>query len=927
MRLPTLFVFIFIFSIATAQSLPAFLTQIYNASVQDQAPNFFSSVCSVVDDHLYVTGESSTSLFGQPSNSSSSDVVFFQVLRNGSLGWFRFLGSKELDYPTGITTDPNNNYLYIAGYTKTYSTFNGVQTIGGDDVFVMQVFKSNGTVKSTVLLGTLLDDRPGRVDYCTNDNTIVIPWTNGTTMQVTKLNSSLGTVWTRETGVYGVTPRAIKCTSNGIYVTGIFNQTVLYMKLNSAGILQVVTNITSNASNWDEGYDITVSGSNAYIVGSIGGTFMGHTVWGDSDPVIIRADESTGNYLSHLIINASSGYDADQRIKIDSDNNVLVYGSRGSLLYLYKLNSMLNLTWTAATGGIGVVGVSIDPYASNVLYLGASTDWPFGFQALGVIDTTASVPSPSPTPSVTPSTSVSSTPTRTPSITPSTTPSPSASVTPTASVSPSRTPSVSPSVTPSTSASASVTPSVTPSLTPSTTPSPSETPSSSPSSSPSITPSSSITPSRTPSPTNSPTPTSSITPSITPTSSATPSATPSISVSASITPSASSSPEKSASKSSKKNTAGIAAGVVVGVVASVGLLLGAFLVLKRCRKNQKLAEEEDSQAPATELPEYSNSQVKPNQPAPSTSVEYANVQPPKRKTTIPDFEYLDDIEIKEVIGSGSFGEVFRGVWKGTQQVALKKLIVDDKMEEFLQEAAMLQKCSFDHVVKFVGLHRDSNHTVYMVTEFMSGGALNNLLQKVGKTLGAKTLLEMARDAAEGIRSMADKGLVHRDLAARNLLVHVEDGHYTVKVADFGLARHLAGNYYTSIKSVFPIKWSAPEVLKFEKFSVKSDVWSFGIVLWEIFENGSLPYRGMGNNEATEAVINGYRLPKPNRCPDSVYVLMMQCWAEEPSDRPSFDEICNKLNEILKTEQFDEAPPKVPADNENTFYANRTETPK
>lgn len=95
-----------------------------------------------------------------------------------------------------------------------------------------------------------------------------------------------------------------------------------------------------------------------------------------------------------------------------------------------------------------------------------------------------------------------------------------------------------------------------------------------------------------------------------------------------------------------------------------------------------------------------------------------------------------------MIGSGSFGDVYRGVWKGTQEVALKKLKVDNKMEEFLQEASMLQKCSFDYVVKFIGLHQDKNRDVYMVTEFMSGGALSTLLQKKGKELPIKTLLEM-----------------------------------------------------------------------------------------------------------------------------------------------------------------------------------------
>ena len=102
---------------------------------------------------------------------------------------------------------------------------------------------------------------------------------------------------------------------------------------------------------------------------------------------------------------------------------------------------------------------------------------------------------------------------------------------------------------------------------------------------------------------------------------------------------------------------------------------------------------------------------------------------------------MNDITIKEVIGAGNFGEVHRGTWKGSQDVALKKLHVE-KMSEFLKEASTLQKCAFPNVVSFFGLHKDKNNELYMVTEFMSGGALNDLLQKEGEKLSVKTLVEM-----------------------------------------------------------------------------------------------------------------------------------------------------------------------------------------
>jgi len=279
----------------------------------------------------------------------------------------------------------------------------------------------------------------------------------------------------------------------------------------------------------------------------------------------------------------------------------------------------------------------------------------------------------------------------------------------------------------------------------------------------------------------------------------------------------------------------------VGVLGAAALGFGAFLLYRRRKKNQ--VSDDDPAAPSSPT---------------KTELQQITIGLGIKKKT----DYLKDIEIKEVIGSGSFGEVYRGIWKGSQQVALKKLKVD-KMSEFLQEASMLQKCSFPNVVTFIGLYQDKE-VLYMVTEYMSGGALNTLLQNEGGSLSVKTLVEMAKEAVSGVQNMSNMGLVHRDLAARNLLVHKEDGKYIVKVADFGLARHLTGNYYTSTTSMFPIKWSAPEVLKFEKFSAKSDVWSFGIVLWEIFEYGKDPYFEYSSNKDTvEAVLAGHRLSKPD----------------------------------------------------------------
>jgi len=144
-------------------------------------------------------------------------------------------------------------------------------------------------------------------------------------------------------------------------------------------------------------------------------------------------------------------------------------------------------------------------------------------------------------------------------------------------------------------------------------------------------------------------------------------------------------------------------------------------------------------------------------------------------------------------------------------------------------------------------------------------------------------------------------IVHRDLACRNLLAHSNgSGKITVKVADFGMSRSVE-NYYISSDSEIPVKWSAPEVLKFKKFSHKSDVWSYGVCIWEIFERGTEPYPMLSNKKAFALVIEGHRLEKPVECPVIVWHLVEMCWHQEPHERASFAELVQVWREIIEKE--------------------------
>jgi len=256
--------------------------------------------------------------------------------------------------------------------------------------------------------------------------------------------------------------------------------------------------------------------------------------------------------------------------------------------------------------------------------------------------------------------------------------------------------------------------------------------------------------------------------------------------------------------------------------------------------------------------------------------------------------YLRDITVGSHLGSGSFAEVFKGIWNGTTRVALKKLHQQSDLKGFASEVQVLMQLRHPNIVWFFGLYQSASNDFFMVTEFLDGGNLRDfLLDK--RTLKFSILIHMAANACAGMVYLSSHGIVHRDLSARNLLVKQEDGGYVVKVADFGLSRFLESDYYiSSKKSRFPLKWTAIEAVKFGKYSSKSDVWSFGVVLWEILEYGAEPYFGMDSNEIKEFILKGNRLACPQLCPETLYLMLLKCWSEDPTQRPTFKELFDNL---------------------------------
>nr|AAT67598.1 Src tyrosine kinase 3 [Suberites domuncula] len=245
------------------------------------------------------------------------------------------------------------------------------------------------------------------------------------------------------------------------------------------------------------------------------------------------------------------------------------------------------------------------------------------------------------------------------------------------------------------------------------------------------------------------------------------------------------------------------------------------------------------------------------------------------------------IVLKKRLGAGQFGEVWQGVWNGTTPVAVKQLKPNTMaVEDYLAEAQIMKKLQHEKLIQLYAVC-SKTQPVYIVTELMKNGSLLDYLQKgEGRHLKLPELVDVSAQVASGMAFLEAQHYIHRDLAARNVLVG--EGNI-VKVADFGLARCIVDDEYTAREGAkFPIKWTAPEAALFNRFSIKSDVWSFGIFLVELITHGRVPYPGMTNGEVLAKVEQGYRMPPPPGCPDPLYQIMMDCWKQDPEERPTFE---------------------------------------
>ncbi|CAM4627877.1 tyrosine-protein kinase Fes/Fps isoform X3 [Caretta caretta] len=264
----------------------------------------------------------------------------------------------------------------------------------------------------------------------------------------------------------------------------------------------------------------------------------------------------------------------------------------------------------------------------------------------------------------------------------------------------------------------------------------------------------------------------------------------------------------------------------------------------------------------------------------------------------------EDVVLGERIGRGNFGEVFSGrLLTDNTPVAVKscrETLPPELKAKFLQEARILKQYSHPNIVKLIGVCTQKQ-PIYIVMELVQGGDFLTFLRSEGLQLKAKELLKMTANAAAGMEYLESKHCIHRDLAARNCLVTEKN---SLKISDFGMSREEEDGVYASTGGLkqIPVKWTAPEALNYGRYSSESDVWSFGILLWEAFSLGATPYSHLSNTQTREAIEQGVRLDPPKQCPEDVYRLMQRCWEYDPRKRPSFSTVHQELVSIRKRQR-------------------------
>ncbi|XP_037043289.1 ephrin type-B receptor 1-B isoform X3 [Bradysia coprophila] len=353
----------------------------------------------------------------------------------------------------------------------------------------------------------------------------------------------------------------------------------------------------------------------------------------------------------------------------------------------------------------------------------------------------------------------------------------------------------------------------------------------------------------------------------------------------------------------------IVAGATVAVVILLVLVIVVTVLFLRSKNQDELDKKTNNHLP---LPmDYASNEV--TTPLFGTSRSYVDphtYEDPNQ--AIREFAREIDasyITIEAIIGGGEFGDVCRGRLKIPPNfvqdidVAIKTLKPGSSEKarcDFLTEASIMGQFDHPNVIYLQGVVTRSN-PVMIITEYMENGSLDTFLRANDGKFQTLQLIGMLRGIASGMAYLSDMNYVHRDLAARNVLVNSQ---LICKIADFGLSREIenASDAYTTRGGKIPVRWTAPEAIAFRKFTSASDIWSYGVVLWEVLSYGERPYWNWSNQDVIKSIEKGYRLPAPMDCPEALYQLMLDCWQKQRTHRPSFTSIVSTLDNLARQPQ-------------------------
>nr|XP_048309897.1 high affinity nerve growth factor receptor isoform X2 [Myodes glareolus] len=377
----------------------------------------------------------------------------------------------------------------------------------------------------------------------------------------------------------------------------------------------------------------------------------------------------------------------------------------------------------------------------------------------------------------------------------------------------------------------------------------------------------------------------------------------------------------------KKDETPFGVSVAVGLAVSAALFLSALLlVLNKCGQRSKFGinrpavlASEDGLAMSLHFMTLGGSSLSPSEGKGSGLQGHIMENPQYFSDACVHHIKRRDIVLKWELGEGAFGKVFLAECYNLLREQDKMLVAvkalkeasESARQDFQREAELLTMLQHQHIVRFFGVCTEGR-PLLMVFEYMRHGDLNRFLRSHGPDakllaggedvapgpLGLGQLLAVASQVAAGMVYLASLHFVHRDLATRNCLVGQG---LVVKIGDFGMSRDIYSTDYYRVggRTMLPIRWMPPESILYRKFSTESDVWSFGVVLWEIFTYGKQPWYQLSNTEAIECITQGRELERPRACPPDVYAIMRGCWQREPQQRHSMKDVHARLQALAQ----------------------------